>query len=89
MLDLLVRVLPDVVREASAPLGNIERLTVISTDGASDLTRTVASNVSQGMQMASDLTGVDVAALVRNLGGMPASAAGNGHAPLVSVDGTS
>ena len=48
MLDLVVRVLPDVVREASAPLGNVDRLTVISTDGASDLTRTVAAQRRAG-----------------------------------------
>lgn len=68
VLDLLVRVLPDVVREASAPLGNVDKLTIISTDGASDLTRTVARNVEQGMQIGSDLTGVDVSALLRRLG---------------------
>jgi flotillin len=88
VLDLLVRVLPDVVREASAPLGNIEKLTVISSDGASDLTRTVASNVQQGMQMASDLTGVDVGQLLRRLGGVPAPAAAapNGHGALTPGD---
>lgn len=68
VLDLLVRVLPDVVREASAPLGNVDKLTLISTDVASDLTRTVARNVEQGMQIGSDLTGVDVSALLRRLG---------------------
>ena len=69
VLDLLVRVLPDIVREASAPLNNVDKLTIISTDGASDLTRTVARNVEQGMQIGSDLTGVDLGALLRRLGG--------------------
>ncbi len=68
VLDLLVRVLPEVVREASAPLGNIERLTVISADGASSLAGTVASNIEQGLQLTGDLTGVDVRALLSRLG---------------------
>ena len=40
---------------------------MISTDGARQLTKNVASNVTQGMQLASDLLGVDLAALFRNL----------------------
>lgn len=67
IVDLLARALPDVVREASAPLGNVDNMTVISTEGASDLTKTVAGNVAQGMQLASDLVGIDVAALFANL----------------------
>ena len=74
VLDLLVKVLPDLVREASAPLSNIEKLTVISTDGASDLTRTVASNVAQGLQMGSDLTGLDLKGLVARAGERAATA---------------
>jgi flotillin len=40
---------------------------VISTDGAGSLGRSVASNVPQGLQLSGDLTGVDVAALLRRL----------------------
>lgn len=67
IVDLLARALPEVVREASAPLGQVDSMTVISTEGASDLTRTVAGNVAQGMQLASDLVGIDVAALFAGL----------------------
>jgi flotillin len=41
---------------------------VISTDGASSLTRSVASNVAQGLQLGSELTGVDLAGLLAKLG---------------------
>ena len=68
ILDLLVRVLPDLVREASAPMGNIDNLTVISTDGASALTRNVASNVTQGLALAGDLTGLDVRSMLARMG---------------------
>jgi len=67
VLDLLVRMLPQVVEAASAPLRAVDKLTVISTDGASSLTRTVASNVAQGLQLGTDLTGVDLAQLLARL----------------------
>jgi hypothetical protein len=42
-------------------------MTVISADGAGSLGRSVAANVAQGLQLSGDLTGVDVAALLRRL----------------------
>ncbi|WP_426508973.1 flotillin family protein [Dactylosporangium sp. McL0621] len=68
ILDLLVRVMPDVVKAASDPMGNIDKMTVISTDGASSLTRSVASNVAQGLQLGTDLTGIDLQKLLSKLG---------------------
>lgn len=69
ILDLLVKVLPDVVGAAAAPLSAVDKMTVISADGASSLSRSVAANVAQGLQLSGDLTGIDVAALLRRLGG--------------------
>jgi flotillin len=68
VLDLLVRVLPEVVQAASAPLSAVDKMTVISTDGASSLSRSVAANVAQGLQLGTDLTGVDLHALLARLG---------------------
>jgi flotillin len=68
VLDLVVRVLPQVVQAASAPMSAIDKMTVISADGASSLTRSVAANVASGLQLGSDLTGVDLAALLAKLG---------------------
>ena len=62
VLDLLLRVLPEVVGAAAAPVGAIDKLTVISTDGASSLTKTWPSTVAQGLQLGTDLTGVDLSA---------------------------
>jgi flotillin len=67
-LDLITAVLPELVSAASEPLSAVERMTVISTDGASEIARTVASNVEQGMQIGSDLTGLDLRALLARLG---------------------
>ncbi|GAA4243924.1 flotillin family protein [Dactylosporangium darangshiense] len=70
ILDLLVRVMPDVVKAASDPMSNIDKITVISTDGASSLTKSVASNVAQGLQLGTDLTGIDLPKLLSRLGGL-------------------
>lgn len=78
ILDLLAEMLPRLVKEAAAPLGAIDKVTVISTDGASAMTRNVAGNVTQGMQLASDLLGLDLQALFRRLAageGLEANAA--------------
>ncbi|ATY96743.1 flotillin family protein [Streptomyces bacillaris] len=67
VLQMLVEVLPQVVAKASEPLSAIDKLTVVSTDGAGQLARTVTDNVAQGMELLSSTTGVDVAALLENL----------------------
>jgi flotillin len=68
-LDQIVTVLPEVVRAGAEPIRAIDKLTVISTDGASSVSKSVASTVGTGMEMASSLLGVDVAALTRDLVG--------------------
>ena len=72
VLDLLLKVLPEVVRAASEPMSAIDKMTVISTDGASQVTKTVAGNLEQGLQVASDLSGVDLRSM---LGALAAKAA--------------
>ncbi|MEU4155060.1 SPFH domain-containing protein [Actinoplanes sp. NPDC026670] len=79
VIDLLVKVLPQVVEAASAPLGNVDKLTVISTDGATSLTKSVAGNVAQGLQIGTDLTGIDLTGLLARLGGSKV----NGDQPAV------
>jgi flotillin len=90
ILDLLVRVLPQVVQAASAPMSNIDKLTVISTDGATSLTKSVAANVASGLQLGNDLTGIDLASLLARLtGGVveePATPNGRGK-PQPTVEG--
>lgn len=78
VLQMLVEVLPQVVAKASEPLSAIDKLTVISTDGASQLSRTVTDNVAQGLELLNSTTGVDLGALLRNLQGRA-----DGTAPVV------
>ncbi|MEU9184757.1 SPFH domain-containing protein [Streptomyces sp. NPDC048484] len=67
VLQMLVEVLPQVVAKASEPLSAIDKMTVISTDGASQLSRTVADNVAQGVELLSSTTGVDLPELLRRI----------------------
>ncbi|MEU9191607.1 flotillin family protein [Streptomyces hundungensis] len=69
ILQMLVEVLPQVVAKASEPLSAIDKMTVISTDGASQLSRTVADNVAQGVELLHSTTGVDLAELLKNITG--------------------
>lgn len=55
------------VAKASEPLAAVDKMTVISTDGASRLTRTVADNVAQGMELLGSTTGVDLTSLLKGI----------------------
>jgi flotillin len=67
VLQMLVEVLPQVVAKAAEPLAAVDKMTVVSTDGASRLTRVVTDNVTQGMELLSSATGVDLAALLQDI----------------------
>jgi flotillin len=67
VLQMLVEVLPQVVAKAAEPLSAIDKMTVISTDGASQLSRTVADNVAQGVELLSSTTGVDLAEMLKGI----------------------
>jgi len=58
---------PPIVREAAAPLGNIDNLTVIDPSGSSKLTDTVVRTAAEGTAIAKSLLGVDLAELMGRL----------------------
>jgi len=58
---------PPIVREAAAPLGNIDNLTVIDPSGVSKLTDTVVRTAAEGTAIAKSLLGVDLAELMGRL----------------------
>nr|WP_243731581.1 SPFH domain-containing protein [Nocardioides ochotonae] len=65
VLQMLIEVLPQVAREVAAPIGAIDQLTVVSTDGAAALPRQVTDNVVQTMSMLKTTTGLDLEALIK------------------------
>lgn len=58
-----IRMLPEVAREMAAPMANIDSLTVVSTDGASQLSKNVASGVAEVSGLLKGSTGIDLASL--------------------------
>ncbi|TMF79585.1 MAG: hypothetical protein E6I18_07090 [Chloroflexi bacterium] len=58
---------PPIVREAAAPLGNIDNLTVIDSAGASKLTDTVVRTAAEGTAIAKSLLGVDLTEIMARL----------------------
>ena len=64
--------LPEIVRAAAEPIGSIKNMTVISTDGASAVTKNVASVLGEGQEVIRQLTGLDLAQLISSVAGAPA-----------------
>lgn len=59
--------LPEIVRAAAEPISNIKTLTVVSTDGASAVTKTVGQVLGEGTEVVKSLTGLDVGAILSGL----------------------
>ncbi|WP_035834249.1 flotillin family protein [Jonesia quinghaiensis] len=64
LVQELIERLPEIVRAAAEPVGNIQGMTVISTDGATAVTKNVTSVLAEGQQVIKQLTGVDIADLL-------------------------
>ncbi|MVA75500.1 flotillin family protein [Auraticoccus sp. F435] len=64
VLQMLIEVLPQVAREVAAPMSSIDKLTVISTDGAGEMPKQVTSNIVQAMELIKNSTGVDLTRIV-------------------------
>ena len=76
-LQMLVEVLPQVAHEVAAPMAAIDKLTVISQEGAGALPKAVSNNLMQTLQLVQDTTGFDLgAALGGVLGQQDAQPAG-------------
>ncbi len=76
VLQMLVEVLPQVAKEVAAPMATIDKLTVVSTDGAGALPKQVTNGVVQTMELLKNTTGVDLETLVRRYTN---GESGNGH----------
>lgn len=71
----LIETLPQIARELAAPMGNIDNLTVVSTDGASALTKNVVSGFGE-LDGTLGAMGLDLKTIIGNvLGGAAAGKA--------------
>ncbi len=66
ILQMLVEVLPKVAKEVAAPIGAIDQLTIVSTDGAGALPKQVVENVVQTLSMLKTSTGLDLEGLIKS-----------------------
>lgn len=66
VLDIVADALPKVVAEAARPLSQIDKVTVISTDGASQTVKNVTNTVAQGTELTKALLGVDLGELLQS-----------------------
>ena len=65
VLQMLIEVMPKVAAELARPMGSIDKLTVISADGAGELPKQVTNNLVQTMEMLKATTGLDVESLIQ------------------------
>jgi flotillin len=60
IIQTVLSMLPDIVRAAAEPMGNIDNLTVLSNEGASDVVRNVTRTVTEAGTTVKGLTGIDI-----------------------------
>lgn len=65
VLQMLIEVLPQLAKEVAAPMAAIDKLTVVSTDGAGALPKQVTDNVVQTLELLKNTTGVDLQGIVQ------------------------
>lgn len=70
VVELVVQRLPEIMSAVARPMENIDKITVIDNggaQGASKVAKVVSDVALDGFQVLNDLTGVDVAGLLRSL----------------------
>ena len=78
IVQQLVGLLPEITRAAAEPVGQIDNLTVVGTDGASAVTKIAGQVLGEGQQVIGALTGLNLASLL-------AGALSGGGEPLDGV----
>lgn len=82
----VIEALPLIAREIAAPMGNIDNLTVVSTDGAGQLAKNVVSGMAEVDSMLSATLGLDLKGILGSFVG--GSAAGRAAAGAVKSKST-
>jgi hypothetical protein len=74
VIQTVLSMLPEIVRAAAEPMGNIGSLTVLSSDGASEVVRTTTRTVAEAGAAVKGLTGIDIPALLGSAMGVAGTA---------------
>ena len=87
IIQTVLSMLPEIVRAAAEPMAAIDSLTVLSTDGASDVVKNATRTVTEASTAVKGLTGLDIPSLINNAirggegGGGGGTSGGGGGAP--------
>lgn len=81
VIQTVLSMLPEIVRAAAEPMANIDNLTVLSSDGASEMVKNTTRTVTEAATAVKGLTGIDVPALLASAMGTAGKAPGAGPAP--------
>jgi flotillin len=87
VIQTVLSMLPEIVRAAAEPIGNIGSLTVLSSDGAADVVKTTTRTVAEASTAVKGLTGIDVPALLANAMGSTYTNGGPGRGPKTGGGG--
>lgn len=74
VIQTVLSMLPDIVRAAAEPMGKIGSLTVLSSDGASEVVKTTTRTVAEAGAAVQGLTGLDIPGLINEAVGRHAAA---------------
>jgi flotillin len=75
IISTVLSLLPEIVRAAAEPLGKIDSLTVLSTEGASDVVKTTTRTLTEASATVKGLTGIDIPELLNSALGRETAAA--------------
>ncbi len=65
VLQMLLEILPQVAAQVAAPMAGIDKLTVVSTDGAGQLPKQVTTNIVETIELLKNTTGMDLQAILQ------------------------
>ena len=83
IISTVLSMLPEIVRAAAEPLSQIDNLTVLSSEGASDIVKTTTRTLAEASTTVKGLTGIDIPDLLTSAMG---GSAGSGPAKPVTPD---
>ncbi|HET9522405.1 MAG TPA: SPFH domain-containing protein [Candidatus Limnocylindrales bacterium] len=78
VIQTVLSMLPEIVRAAAEPMANIKDLTVLSTDGASELVKNGTRTVAEASAVVKGVTGIDIPTLIGTAMGGRGTGEGSG-----------
>ncbi|HEX5823532.1 MAG TPA: SPFH domain-containing protein [Candidatus Limnocylindrales bacterium] len=84
VIQTVLSMLPEIVRAAAEPMANIKDLTILSTDGASEVVKNGTRTVAEASAVVKGVTGLDIPSLIsgaignRGIGGDDEGGSGGG-----------